>query len=61
MTASEYRAIREKLGLTQAQLAAELGIDSMTVSRRERGESPIDGEAEHAILRALERAEKTVA
>ncbi|MFN0012213.1 MAG: helix-turn-helix domain-containing protein [Phycisphaerales bacterium] len=31
------RTLREALGLTQAQLSERLGVDSMTVSRWERG------------------------
>jgi DNA-binding transcriptional regulator YiaG len=34
---SEFRRIREALKLTQAQLAAELGVHAMTVSKWERG------------------------
>lgn len=35
---SEIRAIRDALGLTQAQLAAQLGITQSTVSRLETGD-----------------------
>lgn len=35
------RAIREELGMTQAQFAVALGIDTSTVSRCERGLSEI--------------------
>lgn len=37
MTAAEVRRIRERLGLTQAELAARIGVHTMTVSRWERG------------------------
>jgi len=50
MTADEYRARRERLGLTQAQLAEELGLSPNTVARRERDELPIPREAELAIF-----------
>ena len=55
MTSDEYREIRQRMGLTQEQLARELGVTSMTVSRRERGETEIDGEATHALKRLWER------
>ena len=37
MTAAEVRRVRVRLRLTQAQLAAKLGVHEMTVSRWERG------------------------
>jgi len=52
MTRTEYREWRQRLGLTQAQLAERLGVAPNTVARRERGERPISDEAELA-LRAL--------
>jgi transcriptional regulator with XRE-family HTH domain len=41
MTPEEMKRRREALGLTQAELARELGLDSITVSRYERGVNPI--------------------
>jgi DNA-binding transcriptional regulator YiaG len=41
MTARDFRKHRRRLGLTQVELAARLGKDSMTVSRWERGVYPI--------------------
>src|SRR6266699_295159 len=38
LTPSEYRQIRESLGLTQGQLADLLGVALNTVSRRELGQ-----------------------
>ena len=38
MTSIEFKAIREDLGLTQAELAAKLGMTQPMVSRIERGE-----------------------
>lgn len=35
--ATELRAIRKMLGLTQVEFAAELGMQSNTLSRLERG------------------------
>ena len=40
---------REALGLTQAQLSRELGLDSITVSRYERGVHPIPKTVELAF------------
>lgn len=37
MKPEEMKRRREALGFTQAQLARELGLDSITVSRYERG------------------------
>ena len=37
MTSTEFRAIREDLGLTQAELADRLGMTQPMVSRIERG------------------------
>ena len=48
MTAKQYRALRIARG-TQAEVAKLLGIDVMTISRRERGELPINKEAEMAL------------
>ena len=54
MTPTEYKAHREKLGLTQGGLAAHLGLTRETINRREKGDpkAPITEEAALAI-RAL--------
>jgi len=49
MTPDQYRRTRRRLGLTQRQLAGELGITYVSVGRRERGEEPISREAELAL------------
>lgn len=49
MTPTEYKAIREKLGLTQAGLAARLGVTRKTVNSRETGATRITEEAALAI------------
>lgn len=36
----DVKAIREALGLTQVQLAAEIGVDQGTVSKWENGAQP---------------------
>jgi transcriptional regulator with XRE-family HTH domain len=51
MTPKQYRAERRKRG-SQTEVAKLLGVDPQTISRRERGELPINKEAEMA-LRAL--------
>lgn len=48
MTSDEYRKLRQGLG-TQERVAEALGVRRNTVARRERGELPIDGEAELAM------------
>lgn len=51
MTPAEYKTLREKLGLTQAGLAARLGVTRKTINARENG-AKITEEAALAI-RAL--------
>ena len=38
MNNKEIKSLREKLGLTQKELAARVRVDAITVSRWERGE-----------------------
>ena len=52
MDAAQYKALRERLGLTQAGLAARLGVTRETITRRETGAATITEEAALAI-RAL--------
>jgi transcriptional regulator with XRE-family HTH domain len=54
----ELRFIRTEMGLTQAELAAEVGREVQAIGRWERGENPIDTTAE-IVIRA--RALQTVA
>lgn len=49
MKPEEMKQRRESLGLTQAQLARALGLDSITVSRYERGVHPIPKTVELAF------------
>jgi hypothetical protein len=60
MTPQQYRTARRVRG-SQAQVARALGLDVMTISRRERGEfGAVNREAEIALLSLPEiRAEKT--
>jgi DNA-binding XRE family transcriptional regulator len=44
MTATEYKATRERLG-TQAEVAAMLGVNRVTVAKRENGTMTITNEA----------------
>ena len=55
MTARSYKAIRVGLVLTQGELAAELGVATNTVSRRELGLLPIPREAELALRHVATR------
>ena len=49
MSPDQYKAIREKLGLTQAGLAARLGVTRKTINSRETGATRITKEAAMAI------------
>ena len=53
MTPEEYKATRERLG-TQAEVAAMLGVNRVTVAKRENGTMTITNEAVLAI-RSLRR------
>lgn len=46
---ADYQAQREKLGLTQAELAKRLGVSRATINRRETGQNPIHPEAAFAL------------
>jgi transcriptional regulator with XRE-family HTH domain len=52
MSPADYKAHRKKLGLTQAGLAALLGVPRESISRRESGKQAITAEAVLA-LRAI--------
>jgi DNA-binding XRE family transcriptional regulator len=54
MNPDQYRKLRIKLGLTQAGLAARLGVTRKTINARETGATRITEEAALAI-RALKR------
>ena len=41
LTPHQLRSARDRLGLTQAALAAKLGVSANTVARWERGEQPM--------------------
>lgn len=49
MTAKQYRSARIARG-SQRQVALLLGVHWLTISRRERGELPVNKEAEAALL-----------
>jgi DNA-binding transcriptional regulator YiaG len=50
----ELTAIREELGLNQAGLAAELGVDQSTVSNWEAGKHAVRPPMEKLLRRFLE-------
>ena len=52
MTGAELRFIRTEMGLTQAELADLVHREPLAISRWERGERPIDSNAE-ALMRLL--------
>lgn len=49
MTGAEYKAIRKRLRLTQAEMADALGVSRKTIGLRELGKAVIGTEAELAI------------
>lgn len=49
MSPDEYKAERKQRGLTQAALAALLGVPQETISRRENGKQRISEEAAIAL------------
>ena len=51
LTAADARAIRLSLGLTQRQLANRIGADVMSISRWERGASPLTAIVQRLIAR----------
>jgi transcriptional regulator with XRE-family HTH domain len=53
MTGEELRECRERLGLTQAELAREVGVRSDTLSRWERSERKIPKTVEILVLKYL--------
>ena len=57
MDAKTVRRIRKKLKLTQAQLASQLGVHRLTVSKWERGQHPVPPMA-HRLLKQMEQLTK---
>jgi transcriptional regulator with XRE-family HTH domain len=53
MTGERLRECRERLGLTQAELAHEVGVRSDTLSRWEREERKIPKTVEILVLKYL--------
>lgn len=48
---AELRFLRTEMGLTQSELATKVNVDGQTIGRWERGEHPIDKNAETVIRR----------
>lgn len=57
MTPNEYKATRERLG-TQAEVAKFLGVNRVTVAKRENGTMTITREAVLAIQSLAKRKRK---
>jgi len=53
MSGRELRFLRTELGMTQAELARFVHVDTQTVGRWERGETPIQPAAETLIRRLV--------
>lgn len=49
MTPTEFRALRKRLGLTQAQLGAKLGLHHDRIGQYERGQAPIPRAVEISV------------
>ena len=49
ITPDEFKTLRKELGFTQAQLAAQLGLEENSVWRLENGASPIRVETALAL------------
>ena len=58
MSPAEYRDLRVAIGMTQLQLAIALGVTPGTISKRERGEAPIDEEAVRALRHLSEQTDR---
>lgn len=58
MKPDELKKRRETIGLTQSQLAHQLGVDMMTVSRWERGVHTIPKHIELAVELIEQRQKK---
>ena len=58
MTADEIRTLRTRLGLTQEQLAANLGVSWATVQRWEKGKTKPSPLAEARLRELFERIER---
>jgi transcriptional regulator with XRE-family HTH domain len=52
----QVRSIREKIGITQAELAAKCGVTVTTVSRWETGKSSPDRRAQVILLQLAKTA-----
>jgi DNA-binding transcriptional regulator YiaG len=61
MNGREMRFLRSEMGMTQAELAAMIHREPLTVSRWERGETEIDANAETLIrLHAIEQLKLSI-
>jgi len=58
MTAGDLKKIREELGLSQDNLARELGVTVGAVSRWEQGLNPITKDKENLINLTAEKLRK---
>ena len=60
MTRNQWRRIRETLGLSQEELAKELGVDRTSITRYENGAAPIP-ESRMIALKLLQQAKESAA
>ena len=58
MTATEIRRLRHRLGLSQSQLAAVVGVPANTIARWERGEMEMRPSMDRLVRLAVAEAER---
>jgi DNA-binding transcriptional regulator YiaG len=58
MTARDFKGMRQRKGFSQSQLARELDVHVLTVSKWERGVVPVPRMAELALVSLKPRARK---
>lgn len=61
MDACRMRELRSCAGLTQVEVALELGVDKMSVSRWERGRHPIRNKTEGKFVTLVNDPERIAA
>lgn len=61
MDACRMKELRSCAGLTQAEVALELDVDKMSVSRWERGKHPIRSKIEGRIVTLMNDTERIAA
>jgi len=58
MTGEDVRELRKQMGLTQAELAHKMDVDSITISRWERGETKPHRASVKKLMRLKEKVRR---